>query len=279
MLSYRHAFHAGSFADVLKHAVLVHALRHAVAKPKPIYFLDTHAGAGSYDLTSAMAHKTGEFRTGIARVLAAAGPEPELLRPYLELVRTANPPGELRCYPGSPALARAILRPMDRMELVELHGTDHGLLEAWAGGAALVRRSDGLAALVDRLPPPERRGVTLIDPSYEIKSDYEAVVAALARAHRRFATGVFLLWYPVIERDRTEALMTALTATGIPRQLRLELSSRPDGPGRGMTGSGLIVVNPPWTLADAAGKGLPWLAAALGANTPPRVDWLIPPAE
>ena len=121
--------------------------------------------------------------------------------------------------------------------------------------------------------------MTLIDPSYEIKSDYEAVVAALARAHRRFATGVFLLWYPVIERDRTEALMTALTATGIPRQLRLELSSRPDGPGRGMTGAGLIVVNPPWTLADAAGKGLPWLAAALGANTPPRVDWLIPPAE
>ena len=134
-------------------------------------------------------------------MLAADGPVPELLRPYLDLVRAANPPGELRCYPGSPALARAILRPLDRIELVELHGTDHGLLEEWAGGAALVRRIDGLAALVHRLPPPERRGVALIDPSYEIKSDYEAVVAALARAHRRFATGVFLLWYPVIERD------------------------------------------------------------------------------
>ena len=188
---------------------------------------------------------------------------PELSRPYLELVRAANPPGELRVYPGSPALARAILRPQDRIELVELHGTDHGLLEEWAGEGVLVRRLDGLAALVHRLPPPERRGVMLIDPSYEIKSDYEAVVAALAQAHRRFATGVFLLWYPLIERNRTEALMAALTATGMPRQLRLELSSRPDAAGRGMTGAGMIVVNPPWTLHAAAARGLPWLAAAL----------------
>ena len=142
------------------------------------------------------------------------------------------------------------------MELVELHGTDHGLLDAWAGGAALVRRSDGLAALVHRLPPPERRGVALIDPSYEIKSDYEAVVAALARAHRRFATGVFLLWYPVIERDRTEALMAALTTTGIPRQLRLELSCARTVPARGMTGAGLIVVNPPWTLATRPARAV-----------------------
>ena len=279
MLSYRHAFHAGSYADVLKHAVLVHVLRHAVAKPKPVYFLDTHAGAGSYDLTSAMAAKTGEFRAGIARVLAAGGPVPELLAPYLDLVRAANPPGELRTYPGSPALARAVLRPSDRIELVELHGTDHGLLEAWAGGSALVRRVDGLAALEHRLPPPERRGIALIDPSYEIKTDYEDVVAALARAHRRFATGVFLLWYPVIERLRTEALMAALRATAIPRQLRLELGLRADAPGRGMTGTGLIVVNPPWTLPQAAAAGLPWLADALGAELPPSVEWLIPPKE
>lgn len=279
MLSYRHAFHAGSYADVLKHAVLVHVLRHAVAKPKPVYFLDTHAGAGSYDLTSAMATKTGEFRAGIARVLAAAGPAPELLAPYLDLVRAANPPGELRTYPGSPALARAVLRPGDRIELVELHGTDHGLLETWARGSALVRRVDGLAALEHRLPPLERRGIALIDPSFEIKTDYEHVVAALARAYRRFATGVFLLWYPVIERERTEALMAALCGTAIPRQLRLELGLRADAPGRGMTGTGLIVVNPPWTLPQAATAGLPWLADALGAELPPSVEWLIPPKE
>lgn len=272
MLSYRHAFHAGNFADVLKHAVLVHALRHAKAKPKPIYFLDTHAGAGSYDLRSAKAAKTGEFRAGIARVLAADGPVPELLRPYLELVRAANPPGELCHYPGSPALARAVLRPLDRLELVELHGTDHGLLERWAGGAALVRRVDGLATLVHRLPPTERRGVALIDPSYEIKSDYDAVVAALARAYRRFATGVFLLWYPVIEREQSEALLAALRGTGIPRQLRLELCMRPDAPGRGLTGAGVVVINPPWTLPDAAAEGLPWLARVLEAEGGWRVE-------
>ncbi len=276
MLSYRHAFHAGSFADVLKHAVLVHVLRHAILKPKPVYYLDTHAGAGSYDLTSAMAAKTGEWRAGIAPVMAATDP-PELPRSLLELVAAANPKGELRVYPGSPALARAVLRPQDRIELVELHGTDHGLLEAWSGGAALVRRVDGLAALVHRLPPPERRGVVLIDPSYEIKTDYEDVVAALARAHRRFATGAFLLWYPVIDRARTEALLADLRATGIPRQLRLEICARPDAVGRGMTGAGMLVVNPPWTLADAAMLGLPWLARALDASDRWQVAWNTPP--
>ena len=158
MLSYRHAFHAGSFADVLKHAVLVHALRHAVVKPKAIYFLDTHAGAGSYDLASAMAQKTGEFRGGIERVLAAGGEVPELLRPYLDLVRAANRPGELRAYPGSPALAWAVLRPQDRIELIELHGTDHAALAAWTAPGTTARREDGLAALARRLPPPSAGG-------------------------------------------------------------------------------------------------------------------------
>jgi 23S rRNA (adenine2030-N6)-methyltransferase len=280
MLSYRHAFHAGGFADVLKHAVLVHVLRHAVAKPKPVYVLDTHAGAGAYDLTSAMALKTGEFRAGIARVLAAPGPWPELVGPYLDLVRAANPPdGELRAYPGSPALARAVLRPRDRLELIELHGTDHSALAGWAGRAAGVRREDGLAALPLRLPPPERRGVVLIDPSYEVKSDYRAVVAALAGAHRRFATGVFVLWYPVIERARSEALVAALRATGIPRLFRLELCPRADAPGRGLTGAGLVVVNPPWTLPAAAADGVPWLARAMGAEGPALAGWLVPPVE
>jgi 23S rRNA (adenine2030-N6)-methyltransferase len=141
----------------------------------------------------------------------------------------------------------------------------------------LVRRVDGLAALVHRLPPPERRGVVLIDPSYEIKTDYEDVVAALARAHRRFATGAFLLWYPVIDRARTEALLADLRATGIPRQLRLEICARPDAVGRGMTGAGMLVVNPPWTLADAAMLGLPWLARVLDASDRWQVAWNTPP--
>ncbi len=276
MLSYRHAFHAGSFADVLKHAVLVHVLRHAVQKPKPLYYLDTHAGAGSYDLASAMAVKTGEWREGVARVLAAPDP-PALVRSYLDLLGAANPAGELRFYPGSPAWARAILRPEDRIELVELHGTDHGLLEEWAGAGALVRRVDGLSALTHRLPPRERRGIALIDPSYEIKSDFRTVVAAVARAHRRFATGVFLLWYPVIDRGRTEELLADLRATGIPRQLRLELCVRPDGAARGMTGAGMLVINPPWTLEEAAATGLPWLARVLEAGDRWTIGWNVPP--
>ena len=276
MLSYRHAFHAGSFADLLKHAVLVQVLRHAVQKPKPLYYLDTHAGAGSYDLTAAMAEKTGEWRDGIGRAVAATDP-PDFLRPFLELVRGANDGGGLRTYPGSPALARAILRPGDRLELIELHVTDHGALAEWAGPGTQVRRLDGLSALVQRMPPHERRGVTLIDPSYEIKTDYEDVVTALAGAYRRFATGAFLLWYPVIDRARTEAMLGALRATGIPRQLRLELSPRPDTLGRGMTGAGMLVVNPPWTLPETAQAGLPWLARLLDAGDRWQVTWNVPP--
>ena len=277
MLSYRHAFHAGGFADVLKHAVLTHLLRHAVLKPRPVYFLDTHAGAGGYDLGSPMARKTGEFRQGIERVLSAEAPPP-LLAAYLDLVRAANRPDELGFYPGSPAFARAILRPQDRIELIELHGTDHTALAGWATPPIAVRREDGLAALSRRLPPPERRAVVLVDPSYELKEDYRAVVPALAQAHRRFATGVYLLWYPVIERDRTEAMLAGLAATGIARQLRIELCLRPDAPGRGMTGCGVIAINPPWTLADAAGAALPWLARVLAAEGSARVAWLTPPA-
>ena len=276
MLSYRHAFHAGSFADVLKHAVLVHALRHAVRKPTPVYFLDTHAGAGVYDLSSAMARKIGEFHGGIERVFAAEAC-PELLRDYLHIVRAGNLPGELRHYPGSPALAAAILRTEDRIELVELHGTDHGALAGWAGTRVPVLREDGLAVLARRMPPPERRAVVLIDPSYELKTDYQDVVAALAEAHRRFPTGAYLLWYPVIERARTDEMLRALTATAIARQYRLELCPRPDAPGRGMTGCGVIVINPPWTLPAAVEQALPWLARRLAATGPASAGWLIEP--
>ena len=278
MLSYRHAFHAGNFADVLKHAVYVTVLRYVTIKAKPLYVLDTHAGAGVYDLGSPEAAKTREHRAGIERVLAAPGSWPDLLAPYLELVRAFNPPGRLAVYPGSPALARAILRPQDRLELVELHPTDHAALAARFARAerARVVRADGLAHLVARMPPPERRGVVLLDPSYEIKTDYEAVARAIAKAHRRFATGTYLLWYPVIERTRVEALLAALRATGIRAQYRIELCLLPDSPGRGMTGSGLVAINPPWMLPAMVEAGLPWLKQRLSAEGPCEAGWLVP---
>jgi len=277
MLGYRHAFHAGNFADVLKHAVFVFVLGHAGRKAKPLYVLDTHAGAGAYDLSSPQALRTGEHRAGIGRLMAA-GPAPPLAASYLDLVRAANPGGRLLAYPGSPALARAMLRPQDRLELAELHPSDHAALAARFAAVPRTRvvRGDGLELLLARMPPPERRGVVLIDPSYELESDHAAVVRALARAHRRFATGVYLLWYPVIERARVEALLAALRAAAIPAIYRLELCLLPDTPGRGMTGSGLLVVNPPWILPDEAARALPWLADRLRAEGPCRAGWLAP---
>ena len=235
-----------------------------------------------YDLDTPMAQKTGEYRAGIGRLLAAPAPWPELVAPYLELVRATNPPASC-----APIRARRRWR-----------GPCCGRTTGWSWSsctapttvcwpaASAGRRACGSRTRTDSRPwwrgcrRPSAVRVVLIDPSYEIKSDYDAVPRALARAHRRFATGTFLLWYPVIERARAEALLAALCATGIPAQFRLELALRPDAPGLGMTGCGLVVINPPWTLPDAAATGLPWLAAALGATGPCRLaEWLTPPAH
>ena len=277
MLSYRHAFHAGSPADVLKHAVFTFVLAYALGKPTPLYVLDTHAGAGGYDLGGAMAAKTGEATRGIDRVLAAAAP-PELLRPYLDRVARYRVTAGGEAYPGSPELARQALRETDRLELVELHVTDHAALSGRFRGLShvRVRRDDGLKVMLARLPPPQRRGIVLLDPSYEIKSDYEDVATALIRAHRRFANGVYLLWYPVIHRPASEHLLGLLRASGIRRQYRIELAMGADTEGRGMTASGVVVINPPWTLPAAAPAGLDWLARALDARGSSASGWLVP---
>ena len=282
MLSYRHAFHAGSFADVLKHAVLVHVLRHAVRKPKPVYVLDTHAGAGSYDLDTPMALKTGEFRAGIGRLLAAPAPWPELVRTLSRARPRRQPAGELRCYPGSPALARALLRPQDRLELVELHGTDHAAAgrQRRPGAAGRGAPEDGLAALVARMPPPERRGVVLIDPSYEIKTDYQDVVRG------RLARGASPLrdrhLPALVSGDRTRAGRGdagRAGATGIPRQFRLELglAARRAGPRHDRVRHGRDQ-----PALDPAGRRRDGTALAGSRNRcDGRVvaDWLTPPAD
>ncbi|MGF1454559.1 MAG: 23S rRNA (adenine(2030)-N(6))-methyltransferase RlmJ [Alphaproteobacteria bacterium] len=275
MLSYRHAFHAGNAADVLKHAVLVFVLDYLKQKTKPLYLIDTHAGAGLYDLLSDQAAKTGEAEAGIQRVLNAPGPRPDLIAGYEKAVRASlEVQGR---YPGSPALLAAGMGPEDRLDLCELHPTDYPLLAGLFGDLPRVRVSqeDGFRALIARMPPQERRGLAVVDPSYEIKSDYSTVVTSLKEAHKRFATGVYMLWYPVIERARTDVFLKALEASGLPRQLRIELSLGPDMAGRGMTGFGLVVINPPYVLEPAAAEGLAWMSQTLGATGPARIEWLV----
>lgn len=278
MLSYRHGFHAGNHADVLKHGICAFVARYMLQKDAPVLFLDTHAGAGVYDLGSPEAQKTAEYREGIARLLPHAADAPELLRDYLALVRSFNPDGGLHTYPGSPSLIMAMMRDQDRALFHELHPTDESRL------SELVRRhprihvekSDGMRGLIAHLPPPERRALCLIDPSYEIKTDYALVTAAVTRAWKKFPGGIFIWWYPVIDRSRVRAMEVAMRAAGLRKTYRVELCMAPDKPERGMTGSGLFIVNPPYTLPDAATAALPWLADKLGANGPLTAGWLLP---
>ncbi|MFY0665831.1 MAG: 23S rRNA (adenine(2030)-N(6))-methyltransferase RlmJ [Natronospirillum sp.] len=248
MLSYRHSFHAGNFADVLKHTVLMYVLDYMNRKDKPYCYIDTHAGAGMYRLDSPEANKTGEFMTGIG--LLNDEPLEGLLADYTALIRTFNNSAQLNTYPGSPAIAQHYLRDQDRAQLTELHSSDVKLLSDYIGRQRTISvlQKDGLEHLIATLPPREKRALVLIDPSYEIKTDYAQVAKALAAAVQRFATGTYMIWYPVIKRAETESFIAALIKTGIPDMLRLEMCVRPDDVERGMTGSGMILVNPPYSL-------------------------------
>lgn len=265
MLSYRHGFHAGNHADVLKHCILVAVLDYLKQKPAPVSHVDTHAGAGSYDLTSEFAQKNREFATGVGRLWSIPTPPAPVAR-YLARVRRRNPDGELKCYPGSPWLARDCLGPEDRLILFERHGREAEALRAHCAHDARVqvREEDGFRGCLGVLPPPSRRGFMLMDPAYELKSDYEQVVRTLAGAVRRFATGTFALWYPVVDRRRVDRLLEALVATGIRRIDRFELGVRPDSEVHGMTASGMVVINPPYTLRGDMALALPFLADVCG---------------
>ena len=269
MLAYRHAFHAGNHADVLKHVVLVQVLRRMADKPKPFTLVDTHAGAGGYSLESDYARKKGEYTTGIARLWDAPGLPPPLAD-YVALVRDFNGGGPLLQYPGSPALAARLLRPQDRLRLYELHPTDHRIVAAYLGQRphTEVVMGDGFAALARELPPPSRRGVVLIDPSYELKSDYTKVVAALREALRRFATGTVIVWHPqlaLVEAAQLPRRLEAAAQAAPKGWLHAVLHVCPPGDGGfGMTGSGVFVANPPWTLHEALQQSLPVLVRHLG---------------
>lgn len=260
MLSYRHGFHAGNFADILKHTVLVHMLEYMTQKDKPLRIIDTHAGAGVYKLNGPQAQKNREFENGIGSLWTETD-KPAALTRLLDLVHTLNARGPLQIYPGSPLIAQTLMRPIDRLFLHELHPSDYQFLrDAMRSDRRVkVADEDGLASLQALLPPLERRSLVLIDPSYEIKSDYHHVIKQVINAHKRFAVGSFALWYPVVNRARIDEMELALKKSGIKNIQLMEFGIAPDSLEHGMTSSGMIVINPPWTLWGAMEETLPWL--------------------
>ena len=269
MLSYRHAFHAGNHADVLKHFVLVQLLEYFNQKDKPYWYIDTHAGAGCYSLEDAFARKNAEFEDGVGRLLGRKD-VPKELRSYLKLVRDLNESGRLRLYPGSPCCAAPLLREDDRMRLFELHPADHRLLQKTfdeAGSKVMVLEQDGFTGINAFLPPPTRRALVLIDPPYELKTDYRTVVTALKECLRRFATGTYVVWYPKLHSMQSRELPDKLKRLPITSWLHVSLDVRkPSEDGFGMHGSGLFIINPPWTLPETLKKAMPWLAEVLAVD-------------
>lgn len=279
-MNYRHGFHAGNFGDVLKHAVLALVIEHLKLKPTPFAVIDTHAGAGLYDLGAAEAARTGEYQDGIARVLAMGEPLPGLA-PYLAVMRDLNQAaqGGLRWYPGSPRLARALLRRGDRLFATELHPADHELLAAEFAADRQVKtvKLDGYQALAAFVPPRERRAAVLVDPPFEEPGEFKRIVDGLRAAHRRFATGVYLVWYPIKERAAIETFHRALAESDIRRILLAELLVRKPVDESRLNGCGLVIVNPPHTLKETLERLLPALARVLaqGRGASARVEWLV----
>jgi 23S rRNA (adenine2030-N6)-methyltransferase len=269
MLSYRHAFHAGSHADVLKHLVLMLCLQHMNSKDKPYTVVDTHAGAGLYLLDTEQARRTGESINGIGK-LWQRNDWPAPLAGLMALIKQANQTGQLLRYPGSPWLIDHLARPIDRLRFCELHSTDFALLRRQykdAGRRVAVYQDDGFEVLKASLPPPSRRALVLIAPTYEIKSDYMKVVAAIKDSLKRFATGTLLVWHPLIPQLEANQLPEKLKKAGAAHWLHATLSvNAPSTQGRGMHGSGMFVVNPPWTLAATLNDTLPYLADILALD-------------
>jgi len=269
MLSYRHAFHAGNHADVLKHTVLVQLLRYLTQKDKPLWFIDTHAGAAAYALDEAYAQKNAEYQNGIGRLWARED-LPQPVTEYVDQVRALNAGGALRRYPGSPQLALQLLRKQDRLRMFELHSTESKLLQQYFredAPRAMVQAGDGFAGLQAQLPPPSRRALVLIDPSYEDKGDYRRVLAALRDAQKRFRAGVYAVWYPQVQRRESRQFPEQLKALQDKDWLHLALTvKKPVAGGYGLHGSGMFILNPPWLLPKALDLAMPYLAKVLAQD-------------
>jgi len=286
-MNYRHAFHAGNHADVLKHVVLAWMIERLKAKAAPFRVLDSHAGIGVYDLTGEAAGRTGEWRDGVGRLhdetgaaLPLSPPAEAVLAPWRSAVAAVNDNGALRFYPGSPEIARLALRPQDRLALNELHPEDHASLASTYRRDARIRITNRDADLVVKaqLPPPERRGIVMIDPAYEATDEADRAIAMLAEGHRRFATGIFVLWYPVTGDDLSRRIERDAKALALPKTLDLRLDVRKPVSGAGLAGSGLLIVNPPWPLEESLRDLLPELVERLrqGRGAGSSLAWLTP---
>ena len=279
MLSYRHAFHAGNHADVLKHFVLMQLIQYLQQKDTSFHYIDTHAGAGLYALEGTYAAKNAEYETGISRLWNRKD-LPVPLAEYLKLVKDLNADGKLRHYPGSPWIANAMLREQDRLRLFELHPTDSKILRdnfrkldeqqgrsRGRGTRVIAEQGDGFLALKATLPPPSRRALVLIDPPYEVKTDYKSVTDTLAEAFLRFATGTYAVWYPVLHRQESKQLSDRMKRLAPGAWLDVTLSvSTPTPDGFGLRSSGMFVFNPPWTMEAMLKDVMPFLVTALGQD-------------
>jgi 23S rRNA (adenine2030-N6)-methyltransferase len=279
-LNYRHAFHAGSFADVVKHIVLCRILTHLRDKPAPFRVIDTHAGLGLYDLAAPEAERSAEWRDGIGRLIGARFTPRlnDLLAPYLDVIGALNERDRLRFYPGSPALVRAWLRGDDRLIACELHPDTAVILARHLRGDPRIKtiEIDGWMAMAAFVPPKERRGLVLVDPPFEAGDDYRRLATGLAEAHGKWATGLYALWYPIKGRPEPDALAKALRRLAIAKILRIELTVSSLADPTRLNGSGLIVVNPPWKLEAELREILPALTGLLARDGKAgwRADWL-----
>ncbi len=269
MLSYRHAFHAGNHADVLKHYVLSLVLDYMNQKDKPYWYIDTHAGAGMYALDSDFAQKNAEFETGIARLIGAKS-LPATLENYVDLIRKHNQNNQLQLYPGSPAIARHYLRGDDKMRLFELHPNDYRLLTETfrhQGRQTKIDMQNGFIGLKACLPPPCKRAVVLIDPPYELKDDYRRVADCIKDSLNRFATGTYLVWYPLLQRPEPLQMLEKLKQLNTGNWLNISLCVQAPGiEGFGMHGSGMFIANPPWTLPATLNESMPVLTKLLAMD-------------
>lgn len=279
-MNYRHAYHAGNFADVVKHVVLTRLIEYLKRKDKAFRVVDTHAGIGLYDLSSTEAQKTGEWREGIGRLAGIdAGAEvAALLAPYLDAVRACNPESGLQFYPGSPLIARHLLRKQDRLTAIELHPQDAVRLKSRFEGDFQTRviELDGWLALGAHLPPKERRGLVLTDPPFEQEGEFGRLADGTIKAYGRWPGGVYALWYPIKDRRSIVEFRERLATSGMARVLDVVFEVRPDSNGERLDGTGLVVVNPPFTLEAELRLLLPVLAKAMAEPRAAgwRLDWL-----